>query len=75
MADLFSPRPIGDLDLAYRILLAPMAPSRADARGVINPSARDYCGWRSDVGLAITRGRQCRTAVQRLRPGAGPVDR
>ena len=78
MPDLFDPLRMGDLELANRILLAPMTHSRADARGVINASARDYYGLRSGAGLLITEGvnvRPMSNAFDRT-PGldAGPVD-
>ncbi len=56
MPNLFDSARFGDLDLANRIILAPMTRSRADARGVINASAREYYGLRASAGLLITEG-------------------
>jgi N-ethylmaleimide reductase len=56
MRDLFDPVRMGDLVLANRIFLAAMTRSRADARGVINASAKDYYGLRGGAGLLITEG-------------------
>ncbi len=56
MADLFHPTTLGDLDLANRIVMAPMTRSRADERGVINPSASEYYAARAGAGLIITEG-------------------
>lgn len=54
MPDLFEPVTMGDLGLANRIVMAPMTRSRADARGIVNASAREYYGSRSGAGLLIT---------------------
>ncbi len=54
MPDLFEPATMGELGLANRIVMAPMTRARADARGIINPSAREYYGSRSSAGLLIT---------------------
>jgi NADPH2 dehydrogenase/N-ethylmaleimide reductase len=56
MASLFHPMTLGDLDLANRIVMAPMTRSRADERGVINPSASEYYAARASAGLIITEG-------------------
>ncbi|NEU95467.1 alkene reductase [Bradyrhizobium uaiense] len=56
MTSLFDPVSLGDLDLANRIVMAPMTRSRADQRGVINPSASDYYAARASAGLIITEG-------------------
>lgn len=54
MTDLFEPTRMGEIELANRIVMAPMTRSRADARGIINASAREYYGSRSGAGLLIT---------------------
>jgi NADPH2 dehydrogenase/N-ethylmaleimide reductase len=56
MPDLFESMAMGDLDLANRMVMAPMTRSRADDRGVINPSASEYYGARASAGLIITEG-------------------
>ena len=56
MASLFHPTALGDLDLANRIVMAPMTRSRADERGVINPTAPEYYAARASAGLIVTEG-------------------
>ncbi|MBH5397205.1 alkene reductase [Bradyrhizobium sp. CNPSo 4010] len=56
MTSLFDPASFGDIALANRIVMAPMTRSRADERGVINPSASDYYAARASAGLIITEG-------------------
>jgi N-ethylmaleimide reductase len=56
MPDLCESISMGDLDLANRMVMAPMTRSRADGRGVINPSASQYYGARASAGLIITEG-------------------
>lgn len=56
MASLFHPTALGDLDLANRIVMAPMTRSRADERGVINPTASEYYAARASAGLIVTEG-------------------
>lgn len=56
MAGLFSPIVLGDLELANRIVMAPMTRSRADERNVINRSASEYYAARAGAGLIITEG-------------------
>src|SRR6266702_561615 len=56
MADLFQSTALGDLNLTNRIVMAPMTRSRADERGVINPSASEYYAARASAGLIISEG-------------------
>ena len=56
MTGLFRPTALGDLNLANRIVMAPMTRSRADEHGVINPSASEYYEARADAGLIISEG-------------------
>jgi N-ethylmaleimide reductase len=56
MAGLFDQMTLGDLDLANRIVMAPMTRSRADQRGVINPTASEYYGARARAGLIVSEG-------------------
>lgn len=56
MEDLFSPTVMGDLNLANRIVMAPMTRSRADEHNVVNRSAADYYAARAAAGLIITEG-------------------
>jgi N-ethylmaleimide reductase len=56
MADLFDPARFGDIELANRVVMAPMTRSRANANAVINASALKYYGSRASAGLIITEG-------------------
>lgn len=56
MTDLFDAVRFGDLQLANRIVLAPMTRSRAGADGVINASAAAYYGARAGAGMINTEG-------------------
>ncbi len=56
MTSLFDPITLGDLHLANRVVMAPMTRSRADDRGVINPTASDYYAARASAGLIVTEG-------------------
>ncbi|WLA53946.1 alkene reductase [Bradyrhizobium diazoefficiens] len=56
MQSLFHPATLGDLDLANRIVMAPMTRSRANERGVINPTASEYYAARASAGLIVTEG-------------------
>jgi NADPH2 dehydrogenase/N-ethylmaleimide reductase len=56
MVDLFHPTTLGDLKLANRIVKAPMTRSRADERGVINPTASEYYARRASAGLIVSEG-------------------
>ena len=50
MADLFDPARFGDIELANRVVMAPMTRSRANANAVINASALKYYGSRASAG-------------------------
>jgi len=56
MTDIFHPTTLGALDLANRIVMAPMTRSRADERGVINPTASEYYAARTSAGLIVSEG-------------------
>jgi NADPH2 dehydrogenase/N-ethylmaleimide reductase len=56
MAGLFRPTALGDLNLPNRIVMAPMTRSRANERGIINPSASEYYAARAGAGLIISEG-------------------
>ena len=56
MTTLFDPVALGDLQLANRVVMAPMTRSRADARGVPHPLATDYYAQRASAGLIVTEG-------------------
>jgi N-ethylmaleimide reductase len=56
MTDLFHPTNLGALHLPNRIVMAPMTRSRADERGVINPTASEYYAARASAGLIVSEG-------------------
>ena len=56
--DLFSPGRLGSLELANRMVMAPMTRSRALAGNVPNPLATTYYVQRAAAGLIITEGTQ-----------------
>lgn len=56
MTDIFGPTTLGELDLPNRIVMAPMTRSRADERGIINPSASEYYETRASAGLIVSEG-------------------
>ncbi len=62
---LLSPYRLGDLELANRMVMAPMTRSRALPHGVPNPIAATYYSQRADAGLIVTEG------VQISRQGIG----
>lgn len=55
---LFSPVTLGAIDLANRIVMAPLTRSRASARGVPAPFAATYYAQRASAGLVITEATQ-----------------
>ncbi len=55
---LFSPLRIGSLELANRIVMAPMTRSRATASGVPQPIMAQYYADRASAGLIITETTQ-----------------
>lgn len=58
MADIFSPIRIGDLDLANRIVMAPMTRDRAGPQDEPTEIMVDYYRQRASAGLIITEGTQ-----------------
>ena len=50
----FSPITVGDLELANRIIMAPMTRSRSDDQGIPPAFAADYYAQRADCGLIIS---------------------
>lgn len=56
--DLFSEYKLGDLELANRIVMAPMTRSRAVDGNVANPMAAVYYVQRASAGLIISEGTQ-----------------
>jgi N-ethylmaleimide reductase len=55
---LFSPYRLGDLELANRLVMAPMTRNRAGADGVPTPSMVTYYAQRASAGLIVTEGTQ-----------------
>jgi N-ethylmaleimide reductase len=55
---LFSPARFGSIDLANRIVMAPLTRSRASAEGVPAPFAANYYAQRANAGLMITAATQ-----------------
>ena len=54
ISPFFSPFSVGDLDLANRIVMAPMTRSRSDDAGCVPSYAADYYAQRADAGLIIS---------------------
>ena len=54
MPTFFEPLKVGSLELANRIVMAPMTRSRADDAGVQPPYAANYYAQRASAGLIIT---------------------
>ena len=54
MTRLFDPIRVGNLELANRIVMAPMTRSRADDEGIQPPFAARYYGQRASAGLIIS---------------------
>lgn len=54
MPDLFSPLVLADLNLASRIVMAPMTRNRANAEGVPTALMASYYGQRADAGLIVS---------------------
>jgi N-ethylmaleimide reductase len=55
---LLSPYRLGDLELANRMVMAPMTRSRALPHGVPNPLAATYYSQRAGAGLIVSEGVQ-----------------
>ena len=58
MSSLFDPIRIGAIDLANRIVMAPLTRNRAGARQVPSELAATYYGQRAQAGLIITEASQ-----------------
>lgn len=56
LSHLFSPVRLGELELANRIVMAPMTRNRADARGVPGEPMVEYYAQRADAGLIVAEG-------------------
>ncbi|WP_457141622.1 alkene reductase [Modestobacter sp. SYSU DS0511] len=54
--DLFSPVTLGDLELANRVVMAPLTRMRAGASGVPNDLLVEHYAQRASIGLIITEG-------------------
>ncbi|GAA4002190.1 alkene reductase [Comamonas faecalis] len=53
---LFTPTQLGDLQLANRIVMAPMTRNRAEADGTPNALMAEHYGARADAGLIVAEG-------------------
>lgn len=53
---LFQPLQLGDIDLANRIVMAPMTRNRAEPDGMPNALMVEYYAQRADAGLIVTEG-------------------
>ncbi|WP_420383521.1 alkene reductase [Novosphingobium sp.] len=58
MADLFSPLRLGDIDLANRVIMAPMTRDRAGPDDVPTALMAEYYRQRASAGLIVTEGTQ-----------------
>lgn len=58
MADIFSPLRLGDINLANRIVMAPMTRDRAGPEDEPTPIMVDYYRQRATAGLIVTEGTQ-----------------
>ena len=56
MNSLMQPMRMGELELANRIVMAPMTRSRAGSDGLLTPIMVDYYAQRASAGLIITEG-------------------
>ena len=56
MSLLFTPIRLGRIDLANRLIMAPMTRSRADNHGVVGELTATYYAQRATAGLIITEG-------------------
>jgi 2,4-dienoyl-CoA reductase-like NADH-dependent reductase (Old Yellow Enzyme family) len=66
---LFDPVRLGDLELANRIVMAPMTRSRAGAGDAPTELAVEYYRQRATAGLIVTRARLARGHRRRSRSG------
>jgi N-ethylmaleimide reductase len=63
-AALFEPWRLGGIELANRVVMAPMTRNRADVAGVLPDSAATYYAQRAGAGLIVTEGTQPSAAAQ-----------
>jgi len=56
MSPLFTPTRLGRIDLANRLVMAPMTRSRADDAGVVGDLTATYYAQRASAGLIVTEG-------------------
>lgn len=54
--DLFSPLTLGDIELANRVVMAPLTRTRASAEGVPGELVAEHYAQRASLGLIITEG-------------------
>ncbi|MBB2957163.1 alkene reductase [Pseudoclavibacter helvolus] len=54
--DLFSPLTLGDIELANRVVMAPLTRTRASAEGVPGELMAEHYAQRASLGLIITEG-------------------
>lgn len=54
MAGLFEPIRLGELDLANRVIMAPMTRSRAEADGCVPEMVAEYYAQRASAGLIVS---------------------
>jgi N-ethylmaleimide reductase len=52
--NLFRPIVVGELELANRIVMAPLTRSRSDEKGLVPTFAADYYAQRADAGMVIS---------------------
>ncbi|WP_433502627.1 alkene reductase [Pseudonocardia halophobica] len=64
MSTIFQPWKLGRIELANRVVMAPMTRNRADVAGVLPDSAATYYAQRAGAGLIITEGTQPSAAAQ-----------
>ena len=53
---LLSTAKLGDIDIANRVVMAPMTRNRADPDGTPNDIMRDYYAQRASAGLIVAEG-------------------
>lgn len=58
MTDLFSPARLGSLELANRVVMAPLTRSRAGAGDAVKPMTATYYAQRASAGLIISEASQ-----------------
>lgn len=56
MSHLFTPTRLGKIELANRMVMAPMTRSRADNNGVVGNATATYYAQRASAGMIITEG-------------------